>query len=140
MKRNLYEFQELFNYFDGKNPGDANLRQFDYNSMFQTFGGTLDEGKNIHLLEEFLNCIVSTKNKQPDGKLYMIDMRLQEFVNVNDPTIKKRLHLMSLSDFGSLSSGGLFGQDKPVSKVYTPLNIIDGYNLGGGGGGGSGTS
>lgn len=26
VKRNLYEFQELFNYFDGKNPGDENLR------------------------------------------------------------------------------------------------------------------
>ena len=34
VKRNLYEFQELFNYFDGKNPDDPNLRQFDYNRMF----------------------------------------------------------------------------------------------------------
>ena len=34
VKRNLYEFQELFNYLDGKNPNDANLSKFDYNQMF----------------------------------------------------------------------------------------------------------
>ena len=107
VKRNLYEFQELFNYFDAKNPGDENLRQFDYNRMFQTFGGKLDESQNIHLLEDFLGCLCSIKKKQPNGKMYLVDQRLQEFMNIDDPSIQKRLHLMSLSDFGS---GGLFGQ------------------------------
>ena len=71
--------------------------------------------------------MISTKKKQPDGKFYLIDQRLQNFMNIDDATIQKRLHLMSLSDFGGMASGGVFGQDKPVSKVYTTLNIIDGY-------------
>lgn len=93
--------------------------------MFQTFGGKLDESQNIHLLEDFLACLCSIKQKQPDGKMYLVDERLQEFINMDDASIRKRLHLMSLSDFGG---GGMFGQlDQPVSKVYTTLNIIDGY-------------
>ena len=34
VKRNLYEFQELFNYLETKNPHDTQIRQFDYNQMF----------------------------------------------------------------------------------------------------------
>lgn len=86
----------------------------------------MDENQNIHLLEDFLRCIISTKNKQPDGKFYLIDRRLQEFMNIDDAHIQKRIHLMSLSDFGGLG-GSPFGKDKPTSKVYTTLNIIDGY-------------
>ena len=56
VKRNLYEFQELFNFLEGKNPNDPNLRQFDYNQMFQTFGN--NEGQNIQLLGEFIDTLV----------------------------------------------------------------------------------
>jgi hypothetical protein len=34
VKRNLYEFMELFNYLESKNPRDRFLREFDYNRMF----------------------------------------------------------------------------------------------------------
>ena len=34
VKRYLYEFQELFNYLESKNPQDTYLRELDYNKMF----------------------------------------------------------------------------------------------------------
>ena len=56
VKRYLYEFQELFNYLEGKNPQDTYLRELDYNKMFNS------NGQNIQMLEEFLNRLIFTPN------------------------------------------------------------------------------
>jgi tRNA A37 N6-isopentenylltransferase MiaA len=110
VKRYLYEFQELFNYLESKNPQDTYLRELDYNKMFNTTD-------NIQMLEEFLNRLIFTPNlfggKQ---KTYLLDERVQEFMQIDDPKILKKLVLMSLSQ-----------NQEPVSKVYTKLNIIDEY-------------
>ena len=65
VKRTLFEFQELFNHLEGKNPHDELLRQFDYNSMFNP---GVAEGQNLPLLEDFVNSLVrSSPPSWPGG-------------------------------------------------------------------------
>ena len=110
VKRVLYEFQDLFNYLESENPQDTYLRELDYNKMF-------NGGDNIQQLEEFLNRLIFTPNLFGGSqKTYLLDKRVQEFLQIEDPQILKKLVLMSLSQ-----------NQEPVSKVYTKLNIIDEY-------------
>lgn len=54
VKRNLYEFQELFTYLENKTPTDELLRNCDYNQMFKP----VNEGENLYMLEDFINGLV----------------------------------------------------------------------------------
>ena len=77
VKRNLYEFQELFNHLESVNPQDRILRQIDYNQMF----GSTNEG-NMYMLEDFVNSIISKENQD---KKYLLNKKVQEFLQITDP-------------------------------------------------------
>lgn len=56
VKRNVYEFMELFNYLENKNPSDRYLQDFDYNKMFGP-SNQLEDHEKVNLLENFLNSL-----------------------------------------------------------------------------------
>lgn len=114
VKRNLYEFQELFNYLEQRNPSDLRLREFDYNQMFQTFNASSSDGKNIDMLQDFMSCVVQKGNPAAGETTFLIERRVQEFIQIDDPEVAQKILMMSLTT-------------EPTSKIYTELKIIDEY-------------
>jgi hypothetical protein len=86
------------------------VRNMDYNKMFNNGS----DGSNLVLLEEFLNSLVKKKAKA--NTKYLLEKRVQEFLLIDDPQILKKIVMMSLEQ-----------KKDPISKVYTPLNIVDEY-------------
>mmetsp|Transcript_4469 Transcript_4469/g.6655 ORF Transcript_4469/g.6655 Transcript_4469/m.6655 type:complete len:295 (+) Transcript_4469:362-1246(+) len=113
VKRNLYEFQELFNYLENKNPQDSFLREFDYNKMFgHNFKN--NSGKNIYLLEDFINTLIRIQPPTEEFNPYLLDSRVQEFLQLEEMT--QKLFMMSLSC-----------NNEPTAKIYSKPQIVDEY-------------
>lgn len=68
---------------------------------------------NVYKLQDFVNCLVAENT-------YMLDRRVQEFLMIDDPVILQKIVMMSLST-------NFLSSNQPISKVYTKLNIVDGY-------------
>lgn len=75
--------------------------------------------------------LTDTKNvDSATGKMYLIDQRVQDFLKITDPEIKSKLVMMSLSKNSSSPFGkiGMLDHTQPKGKVFTKLNIVDGYS------------
>lgn len=88
------------------------LRQYDYNKMFNNNA----DGQNLYLLEDFINNLVNKKQNNKVNTKYLLDKRVQQFLLIDDPQIVQKIVMMSLEQ-----------KNRPTSKVYTPLNIVDEY-------------
>ena len=68
------------------------------------------------MLQEFINCLVDKNNSISGVSLYLVDKRVQEFLQIEDPLIIQKIVMMSFQ-----------GSAQPQTKVYTKLNIVDEY-------------
>ena len=47
----------------------------------------VNEGENVEMLQDFMNCLVEKDNSISGVSLYLIDKRVQEFLQIEDPFI-----------------------------------------------------
>jgi len=62
--------------------------------MFQT-NSMVNEGDNLEMLQDFLSCLVDKNNSISGVSLYLIDNRVQAFLQIEDPLIIQKIVMMS---------------------------------------------
>lgn len=81
-----------------------------------------EQGKNLYMLEDFTNKLVKLKlskngeKEETEKENYLLDNRVQDFLLIDDAQIIQKIVMMSLQ-----------ANNGQVSKVYTPLKIVDEY-------------
>ena len=82
--------------------------------MFHTFRSQSSAANNLDMLQDFMNCVVQKGNPAASETTFLVERRVQEFLQIDDPEVAQKIVMMSLST-------------EPTSKIYTELNIIDEY-------------
>jgi len=55
----------------------------------------VNEGDNLEMLQDFLGCLVDKNNSISGVILYLIDNRVQAFLQIEDPLIIQKIVMMS---------------------------------------------